>query len=115
MTDDTAHGLDEFNNFPWHLLEKGLDWRHYSETERKSILQVGGISRGGIVAEVDFNPRKPHIDFLRQNGSADAWEIPEALAALTNDYFNRGHKGRTQEIQDMANELVTMVFGERKE
>lgn len=80
LQSDTAHTIQEFHAFPWNQLDD------------KWFSQCGGIGRGCIIAGVDFNRPvdRPTIIFVREDTSADVWEIPEELSRLLERYFNNG-------------------------
>lgn len=111
MENDTAHNLSEFGSFPWGKLEDAIRWRDIASTGEQPEFQVGGVSCGGILAGVDFNPRKPHIDFTRPDASVDAWEIPESLGVLVDEYYKRGTVDRECEIRMQAKSLVALLLG----
>lgn len=96
---DTAHSISEFKDFPWNRLSKGIKYREFLDRGEPTEWQVSGVSRGGITAGVDFNPNKPHIDFIREDASADAWEIPEGLIDLVDEYFSRGVDGAERKFK----------------
>ena len=101
---DTVHGLDEFAEFPWDRLEAALFWRtEVPEDEHSSCWQCGGISLGGIVGGHDFNPREPHVDFVRNNPTChievDAWAIPQSLQRFLDEMFSRGAEHARAEIR----------------
>jgi hypothetical protein len=79
MDGDTAHELNEFGNFPWEQLDDTW-FRH------------GGVGRGGIIAGIDFNRphHRPTIQFVREDLSADVWEIPPQMLRLLNSYYENG-------------------------
>ncbi len=84
---NTAHTIEEFADFPWNKLDE--QW----------FVQVGGVARGGITAEVNFNVMKPTISFYSGETLSefveDRWEIPEQLAQLLKRHEERGfEKGK---------------------
>lgn len=86
---DTAHTLKEFANLPWSQMDD--DW----------FQRCGGIGRGGICAGVDFNPYKPTISFVRDNGSVDRWAIPEELGKLIDKYKDYGRRDFKRELRNL--------------
>ncbi len=111
MENDTAHDLSEFAQFPWHLLADAINWR---DDDVESDWQVGGVSRGGVTAGMDFNPRggkgyRPHIDFLRPDASVDAWEVPEALYVLVEMYREMGRSQKRDEIRSTVEAALSEV------
>jgi hypothetical protein len=87
---DKAHPLEEFPNFPWHLIKP----------------KECGVSRGGITAGMDFNPRKPHIDFIYEDICADAWAIPDELAAMLEQQREWGRQEHAMEMRSLLNEGI---------
>jgi hypothetical protein len=85
---DTAHGLDEFCNFSWDQLDANTH----------------GVSRGGIVAGMDFNPVDPHIDFHDKDGNRDAWAIPWGLYNLLERYKQDGRRQHANALRSLIEE-----------
>lgn len=83
MNGDTFHNLDEFGNFPWDKIDP----------------DTAGVGYGGIHCGVDCNPMKPIISFVRQDGSADIWRIPENLALMLQEHKRRGDESARNEIR----------------
>lgn len=113
----TAHPLCEFHNFPWEELKTALKWRSLPKEKQLGCKQVGGISYGGVVGEVDFNPRRPHIDFVwDQNGvlHVDAWEVPDALETLMDQYIQLGKGIVRDEIRSLIKEILMYVDWKEK-
>ena len=108
MKNNTAHSLDEFNNFPWNKLTDALNLTDNDPEDPSTEFQVSGIHHGGLIADVAFNGR-PHIDFTRSDGSVDAWEIPKELEDLVDEYYERGKRDQIQEIKSQVNALISYI------
>lgn len=85
---DIGHTLAEFHLFPWHLIKP----------------EECGVSHGGITGGVDYNPCKPHITFVYENGCAESWEIPEQLAGMLDQYRDWGRKDHAMEMRSLLAE-----------
>lgn len=88
LGEDRAHSLSEFPNFPWHLVEP----------------DKCGVSYGGITANVDFNPMRPHICFVGDDGFADDWEIPQELADMLKQHRQWGRRDLANEFRSLLHE-----------
>lgn len=111
MENDTAHALNEFDKFPWDRLTDAVNWRDNDPEDPTTEFQVTGISAGGVVGGVVFHPHHPHIDFIRGDGSVDAWAIPDALGEFVAEHHKRGGDERASEIKKQARELAVILFG----
>jgi len=80
---DTAHGIEEFGDFPWGQL----------------TCDECGLSYGGITDGMDFSPRKAHITFCFDDGFVDAWEVPEQLEDWLKKEIKRGYEMCQKEIK----------------
>jgi hypothetical protein len=81
---DIGHPLSEFKDFPWDKLNA----------------EENGIGRAGIRG-IDFNPYRPHIDFLYEDGYVEAWEVPEEMVLLCEKYREMGRNKLLQEFRDL--------------
>jgi hypothetical protein len=82
---DKAHSLAEFPNFPWEDVDP----------------KTCGVSRGGITAGLDFNPYRPHICFVGNDGFVDDWEIPQELADMLRQHREWGQRDKVIEIRSV--------------
>ncbi len=87
MYTDIAHAINEFADFPWERLDD--EW----------FSSCGGVSRGGIIAGVDFNPSEPHLDFVDKDANRDAWAIPPQLGKLLHKREARGRDALRHELR----------------
>ncbi len=111
MENDTAHDLSEFKDFPWDKLEDAVNWEAIACTGKDPEFQVEMISRGGSYPGVDFNPMKPHINFLRRDASVEVWAIPESLAFFIDKLRKRAAQQREGEIKHQSRALIETLFG----
>jgi hypothetical protein len=86
---DIGHTLSDFHLFPWHLVKP----------------EECGLSYGGITGDVDYNPHKPHIEFVYENHYAESWEIPEQLAGMLEQYWQWGRNEHARDIRSLLAEM----------
>lgn len=79
-TGDTFHGIEEFSKFPWESMD-----------------DIWFCTCGGVGTDVE---NRPFISFVREDATADIWEIPKELKKLIDTYYESGKRDALRSVRD---------------